>query len=82
MLGMKLKLAYQLTAVDLISDSQQATEIAISSQSTSPQPDQNIQPQIEYPTPTDEALPTSPVSAGVPITYGGWSMTVSPEIRY
>jgi hypothetical protein len=41
-----------------------------------------MEPQITINTPTPESLPTGPVMAGTPITYDGWSMTVSKDIRF
>ncbi len=45
-------------------------------------PDQEANPQITMSTPTPESLPTEPVPAGMPITYDGWSMTVSKELDF
>jgi len=46
-----------------------------------PPPDEDSQPQESMLTPTPESLPDQPVPAGVPIIYGGWSITVSKEIN-
>jgi len=43
-------------------------------------PEDDSQNQIALLTPTPESLPVDPVPAGVPIVYGGWSMTVSKEL--
>lgn len=44
-------------------------------------PEDDAQNKIALSTPTPETLPVDPVPAGVPVVYGGWSMTVSKEIR-
>lgn len=49
----------------------QATPVPSSSDSGS---------QVNVVTATAEALPTSPVQAGIPVIYDGWALTLSPEI--
>ena len=46
-----------------------------------PPPAQHQETETLIAEPTPETLPTTPVPAGTPIIYGGWSMTVSPELR-
>ncbi len=43
-------------------------------------PDTNSSTEIQIATSTPESLPTSPVPAGQPVTFDGWSVTVSKEI--
>jgi hypothetical protein len=45
-------------------------------------PEGEANPQMAMSTPTPESLSTEPVPAGMPITYDGWSMTVSKELDF
>ena len=48
--------------------------------SAPPPPVSNTDPQVTLSSPTTNELPKSPVSAGTPIIYQKWSMTVSNEL--
>lgn len=51
------------------------------SDNSAPSPPTNSsQSEVEIVSPEEELLPSSPIQAGVPIVYGGWSMTVSQEL--
>ncbi len=43
-------------------------------------PSEGSQPEISMASPAEESLPATPVQAGTPIIYQGWTMTVSQEL--
>ena len=57
---------------------QESSESVLSTSVPQPKPTEGV--SIQEVTAVPETLPTDPVPAGQPVSYGGWSLTVSQEL--
>ena len=57
---------------------QESSESVLSTPVPQPKPTEGV--SIQEVTAVSETLPTDPVPAGQPVSYGGWSLTVSQEL--
>jgi hypothetical protein len=65
----------------LIENQNQAVNLSNATSDVPLPPAESNSNPVMVSTPTLEALPTTPVAAGIPVIYQGWALTMSPELK-